>query len=65
MNSIIALILNPRAIALDGESLELDFLLATLLGLEANFPKAREKLEIINRKSPSKLLVLIRLIQVC
>ncbi|MCD2451155.1 hypothetical protein GO003_012210 [Methylicorpusculum oleiharenae] len=58
-------ILIKEAIALDGESLELDFLLATLFGLEANFPAAREMLETINRKSPSKPLVLIRLIQVC
>lgn len=54
-----------EATTLDGESLELDFLLATLFGLEANFPAAREALESINRKSPSKLHVLTRLIQVC
>lgn len=58
-------ILLKEAIALDGESLELDFLLATLFGLEADFPAARETLETINRKSPSKPQVLIRLIQVC
>ncbi len=58
-------VLLKEAIALDGESLELDFLLATLFGLEANFPAARETLETINRKSPSKPQVLIRLIQVC
>ncbi len=58
-------ILLKEANALDGESLELDFLLATLFGLEANFPAARETLETINRKSPSKPQVLIRLIQVC
>ncbi len=40
------------------------FLLATLYGLEANFTAAREALEAINRKSPSKPQVLIRLIQV-
>lgn len=50
---------------LDGESMELDFLRATLFGLEANFQAAREALEAINRKSPSKAQVLIRLIQVC
>lgn len=50
---------------LDGESLELDFLRATLFGLEANFSEAREALEVINRKCPSKPQVLIRLIQVC
>ena len=49
----------------DGESLELDFLRATLFGLEANFAEARKALEAINRKSPSKPHVLIRLIQVC
>lgn len=49
----------------DGYSLELDFLRATLFGLEANFPQARETLETINRKCPSKSQVLIRLIQVC
>jgi serine/threonine-protein kinase len=49
----------------DGESLELDFLRATLFGLEANFPEARSALEAINRKCPSKPQVLIRLIQVC
>lgn len=50
---------------LDGESLELDFLLATLFGLEANFHAAREVLESINCRSPSKPHVLVRLIQVC
>jgi serine/threonine-protein kinase len=54
-----------EAKALDGESLEQDFLLATLFGLEANFTAARQSLEAINRKSPSKPQVLIRLIQVC
>lgn len=54
-----------EARSLDGESLELDFLLATLFGLEANFPAAREALENINHKSPCKPQVLIRLIQVC
>ena len=49
----------------DGESLELDFLRATLFGLEANFPEAREALEAVNRKCPSNPQVLIRLIQVC
>ncbi len=58
-------ILLKESVALDGESLELDFLLATLFGLEANFPAARQTLETINRKSPSKPQVLIRLIQVC
>ena len=48
-----------------GESLELDFLRATLFGLEADFPGARSALEVINRKCPSKPQVLIRLIQVC
>lgn len=47
------------------ESVELDFLRATLFGLEANFPEAREALEAINRKCPGKPQVLIRLIQVC
>lgn len=60
-----AKMLLKEATTLDGESLELEFLLATLFGLEANFPAAREALEIINRKSPSKPQVLIRLIQVC
>ena len=54
-----------EARVLDGASLEQDFLLATLFGLEANFPAAREVLETINRKSPSKPQVLTRLIQVC
>ncbi|MFM8443400.1 MAG: protein kinase domain-containing protein [Methylococcus sp.] len=54
-----------EAMAVDGESLELDLLLATLLGLEANFPAARKALEMINRKSPSRPNVLTRLIQVC
>lgn len=49
----------------DGESLELDFLRATLFGLEANFPEARAALESINRKCPNKPQALIRLIQVC
>jgi serine/threonine-protein kinase len=50
---------------LDGESLELDFFSATLSGLEADFPAARNALESINRKSPNKTSVLVRLIQVC
>lgn len=50
---------------LDGESLELEFLQATLFGLEADFASARTSLETINRKSPSKPHVLARLIQVC
>lgn len=54
-----------EAMSLDGESLELDFLMATIYGLEANFLAARETLEKINRKSPSKPRVLTRLIQVC
>lgn len=51
--------------ALGGDSLEYDFLLATVYGLEANFSAARKALEAINRKSPSKPYVLVRLIQVC
>jgi eukaryotic-like serine/threonine-protein kinase len=50
---------------LDGDSLERDFLQATLFGLEANFPEARQVLETINRKSPGRPPVLIHLIQVC
>lgn len=49
----------------DGESLELDFLRASMFGLEANFHEARLVLESINRKSPSRPHVLVRLIQVC
>ncbi|OZY84505.1 serine/threonine protein kinase [Cellvibrio mixtus] len=49
----------------DGDSLELDFLRATLFGLEANFSEARATLESINRKISSKPQVLIRLVQVC
>ena len=49
----------------DGESIEMEFLMATVFGLEANFSAAREALEKINRKSPSKAQVLTRLIQVC
>lgn len=60
-----AKVLLNEAKELDGESMELDFLLATLFGLEANFQAAREALEAINRKSPSKTQVLTRLIQVC
>ena len=52
-------------VVLEGESLELDFLLATMYGIEANFTGAREALEAINRKSPGKPQVMIRLIQVC
>lgn len=54
-----------EARVLDGESVELEFLLATIFGLEANFPAAREALETLNRKVPSKPHVLVRLIQVC
>ena len=50
---------------LDADSLEYDFLLANVYGLEANFSAARKALEAINRKSPSKPHVLVRLIQVC
>lgn len=50
---------------LDGESIEQNFLQATLFGLEADFPAARLALEEINRKAPGKPHVLIRLIQVC
>jgi len=53
------------AVRQDGESLELDFLRATLFGLEANFDEARDALEAINRKSPGMPQVLLRLIQVC
>lgn len=49
----------------DGKSLELDFLSATLFGLEADFPSARATLEALNRESPGRLHVLFRLIQVC
>lgn len=49
----------------DGESLELDFLRATLFGMETNFSEARAALEAINKKCPGKPQVLIRLIQVC
>ena len=54
-----------QARALDGESLDLDFLQASLHGLQAEFPLAREVLERINRATPSKPQVLLRLIQVC
>lgn len=54
-----------EAIFLDGESLDLDFLEATIYGLEANFPIARNILEKINRTLPGKFYVLTRLIQVC
>lgn len=54
-----------EATAIDGDSLELDFLRAVLFGLDADFAKARESLESINRKSPSKPQIIIRLIQVC
>jgi serine/threonine protein kinase len=60
-----AKVLLNEAKTLDGESLEHDFLLATLFGLEANFAAARQALETINRKLPGKPQVLIRLIQVC
>jgi len=50
---------------LDGDSLEYDFFIATIYGLEADFVAAREALEAINRKSPEKSQILTRLIQVC
>ncbi len=50
---------------LDGESIDLDFLGATIFGLDADFVSARRALEDINRKVPSKPNVLTRLIQVC
>ncbi|NLD94869.1 MAG: protein kinase [Fibrobacter sp.] len=49
----------------DGESLEHDFLRATIYGMEANFFAARKELENINRKAPGKSQILMRLIQVC
>jgi eukaryotic-like serine/threonine-protein kinase len=58
-----ALLIDARN--LDGESRELEFLLATVYGLEANFAAAREALEKINRRSPSNPHVLARLVQVC
>jgi serine/threonine-protein kinase len=60
-----AKILVAEACGLDGDSLELDFLSASIFGLEANFHAARETLEKINRALPSKPPVLARLIQVC
>jgi serine/threonine protein kinase len=54
-----------EAMSIDGETLDLEFLEATLHGLEANFSEARSILEKINRKAPSKPYVLTRLIQVC
>lgn len=60
-----ARVLLNEARYMDGDSVELDFLLATLLGLEAKYPEARAVLEAINRKTPSKPQVLVRLIQVC
>ncbi|MBH3400078.1 protein kinase [Pseudomonas fluorescens] len=58
-----AMLLDEKVLSID--SLEHDFLLATAYGLEANFSAARKALEAINRKSPSKPHVLVRLIQVC
>jgi serine/threonine-protein kinase len=49
----------------DGDSLELDFLEASLHGLDANFEAARSALERINRATPSRPEVLARLVQVC
>lgn len=49
----------------DGDSLELDFLEASLHGLDADFTAARAALERINRASPSRPEVLARLVQVC
>lgn len=54
-----------KAISFEADSLELEFLMATVFGLEANFSAAREALEKINRKSPAKPQVLSRLVQVC
>jgi serine/threonine-protein kinase len=54
-----------QSTALDGETIELNFLSANILGLEANFAAARETLEKINKVSPYKPKVLNRLIQVC
>ena len=50
---------------MDGNSLDLDFLQASLHGLDADYPSARQVLECINRATPSKPEVLGRLVQVC
>lgn len=51
--------------AQDGEFLDLDFLDASVHGLDADFPAARSALERINRATPSRPEVLTRLVQVC
>ena len=50
---------------IDGNTLELDFLEASVHGLDADFQAARSALERINRTTPSRLEVLERLVQVC
>lgn len=60
-----AKILLAEAQKYDGKSIELDFLWATLCGLEADFPSARTTLEALNRENPNRPHVLSRLIQVC
>lgn len=50
---------------MDGDSLDLEFLQASLHGLDAEFELARKVLERINRAMPSKPEVLVRLVQVC
>ncbi len=50
---------------LDDASLELAFLKANLFGLEAKYTEARDVLEGINKSSPGRPEILIRLIQVC
>ena len=54
-----------QSLELDGESVSLNYHLATLKGLEADYSGARVLLEEINRVSPARLSVLTRLIQAC
>lgn len=48
-----------------GRSYELDFLSASLAGLQADYHTARSTLESLNREQPGKPQVLSRLVQVC
>lgn len=54
-----------QSLAMDGESITLNYYLATLKGLEADYNSARMLLEEINRISPSRLSILTRLVQAC
>ena len=64
-NSDMASSLIADAYQHQGRTYELDFLSASLAGLQADYQTARRTLEALNREQPGKPQVLSRLVQVC